>query len=108
MVGGRLDFDEVASQVCLVLGITGIDAGQVLRVSRAFEKALQPRVGARLAQACTEAQLREFDYYLRRGDEEAASDWMDRNVPGYDLVVAEEVKNLIEDIMKRFSHRSNA
>lgn len=59
---------------------------------------LELRVGMRLAEQMTDAQLDEFESYIDRKDEAGALKWLETNFPNYKQVVAEELDKLKVEI----------
>lgn len=59
---------------------------------------LEMRVGTRLAEKMTEAQMTEFEQYIQSNDEQGAFHWLEANFPNYKEVVAEEFEKLKDEI----------
>jgi DnaJ-domain-containing protein 1 len=59
---------------------------------------LELRVGMRLAEKMTDAQLDEFEAFIDRNDEEGALHWLEINFPNYKDVVADELNKLKDEI----------
>ena len=59
---------------------------------------LELRVGMKLAEKMTDAQLDDFEGYIDRNDEEGALKWLETNFPNYKDTVAEELNKLKEEI----------
>lgn len=59
---------------------------------------LQMRVGIKLTERMTDAQLDEFEGLLDGGDEPGALHWLESNFPNYKQVVAEELEKLRQEI----------
>jgi hypothetical protein len=59
---------------------------------------LEMRVGTRLAEKMTEAQMTEFEQYIQNNDEQGAFHWLEANFPNYKEVVAEEFEKLKGEI----------
>lgn len=64
---------------------------------------LEMRVGTRLAERMTDAQMTEFEQYIQSNDEQGAFQWLEANFPNYKEVVAEEFEKLKLEI-KSVSH----
>jgi uncharacterized protein DUF5663 len=60
---------------------------------------LEIRVGIRLASEWSDDQLDEFEALLQASDEEAASAWLETNVPDYRSIVAAELTRLKGELM---------
>jgi hypothetical protein len=59
---------------------------------------LEMRVGMRLAEQMTDAQLDEFEQFINRNDEAGALHWLETNFPHYKEVVADEFEKLKVEI----------
>jgi hypothetical protein len=59
---------------------------------------LEMRVGTRLAEKMTEAQMTEFEQFIQNNDEQGAFHWLETNFPNYKEVVAEEFDKLKGEI----------
>jgi predicted RNA-binding Zn ribbon-like protein len=59
---------------------------------------LEMRVGTRLAERMTEAQMTEFEQFIQNNDEQGAFQWLESNFPNYKEVVAEEFEKLKAEI----------
>jgi hypothetical protein len=55
---------------------------------------LELRVGMRLAEQMSDAQLDEFEGFIDRNDESGALHWLETNFPDYKQVVADELEKL--------------
>jgi len=64
---------------------------------------LEMRVGTRLAEKMTEAQMTEFEQFIQTNDEQGAFHWLEANFPNYKEVVAEEFEKLKTEI-KAIAH----
>lgn len=62
---------------------------------------LELRVGMRLAEKMTDAQLDEFEAFIDRNDEEGALHWLETNLPNYKDVVADELDKLKQEIKQQ-------
>lgn len=59
---------------------------------------LELRVGMKLAEQMSDAQLDEFESFIDRNDEAGALHWLETNFPDYKQVVASELENLKSEI----------
>lgn len=59
---------------------------------------LELRVGMKLAEKMTDAQLDEFESFIDRNDETGALRWLETNFPNYKEVVADELEKLKSEI----------
>lgn len=55
---------------------------------------LEMRVGMELAKQMTDAQLLEFEQFIKQNDEAGALRWLETNFPNYKEVVASEFEKL--------------
>lgn len=59
---------------------------------------LELRVGMKLAENMSDAQLNEFEQLMDNGNEAGALTWLETNVPNYKDVVASELEALKAEI----------
>lgn len=59
---------------------------------------LELRVGMKLAEQMSDAQLDEFEGFIDRNDEAGALKWLETNFPNYKQVVADELEKLKGEI----------
>jgi predicted RNA-binding Zn ribbon-like protein len=59
---------------------------------------LEMRVGMRLAEQMSDAQLDEFEQFINRNDEAGALHWLESNFPNYKDVVADEFEKLKAEV----------
>mgnify|MGYP000869671159 CR=1 FL=1 len=59
---------------------------------------LELRVGMKLAENMSDAQLNEFEQLMDNGNEAGALTWLETNVPNYKDVVATELETLKAEI----------
>src|SRR3982750_1392273 len=62
---------------------------------------LELRVGMKLAEQMTDAQLDEFEAFIDRNDEAGALKWLETNFPDYKQVVADELEKLKAEIKEQ-------
>ena len=79
-------------------GITGLSADDAQSLLQHLYSELELRVGMRLSENLTDAQLAEFEEITNRGDEEAAFTWLETNCPDYKDVVQEELEKLATEL----------
>jgi len=89
----KLDDDFLAS-----VGLAALPADQKQDMLRHIYETLELRVGMRLAEQMTEAQLDEFEGFIDRKDDPGALKWLETNFPHYRDVVAEELEKLKNEI----------
>lgn len=59
---------------------------------------LELRVGMKLAEQMSDAQLDEFEAFIDKNDEAGALHWLETNFPDYKQVVASELEKLKAEI----------
>lgn len=89
----KLDDDFLAQ-----LGLAGLPADDKKKMLAHIYETLELRVGMRLAQNMSDAQLDEFEKLMDANDEAGALKWLETNVPNYKEVVAEELEKLKSEI----------
>lgn len=65
-----------------------------------IRETLEMRVGMKIAEAMSEAQLKEFEGFMEAGDEKGAMEWLSTNYPSYRQVVKDELERLKSEIKK--------
>lgn len=73
------------------LGLAAMPAGQKQAFLQTIYEELEMRVGVKLSEGLSEAQMGEFEAFINR-DEEAVREWFSKNLPGY--ASAEDYKKL--------------
>ena len=76
------------------LGLDSLPADDKSNLLAHIYETLELRVGERLAEQMTDAQLDEFEQYIKQNDEPGALHWLETNFPNYKLVVSEEFDKL--------------
>lgn len=89
----KLDDDFLAS-----VGLSALPADQKLDMLKHIYETLELRVGMKLAEQMTDAQLDEFEGFIERKDDAGALKWLETNFPHYKQVVAEELEKLKAEI----------
>lgn len=89
----KLDDDFLAQ-----LGLAALPAEDKKKMLAHIYETLELRVGMRLAQNMSDAQLDEFEKLMDANDEAGALTWLETNVPNYKEVVAEELEKLKSEI----------
>jgi len=59
---------------------------------------LELRVGMKLAEGMSDAQLDEFESFIDKNDEAGALKWLENNFPNYKEVVAQELEKLKTEV----------
>lgn len=80
------------------IGLGGLPQEQKAQMLRDIYETLELRVGMKLAEQMTDAQLDEFEALIDKKDDPAALKWLETNFPHYKQVVAEELEKLKEEI----------
>ncbi len=80
------------------LGLGALPADEKNKMLAHIYETLEMRVGMKLAEQMTDAQLDEFEAYINRNDEAGALTWLESNFPNYKQVVAEELERLRNEI----------
>lgn len=60
---------------------------------------LELRVGTRLSEGMSDAQLASFEKLVDGNDEDGALNWLEANRPDYKAVVAEELEKLKQEVI---------
>jgi predicted RNA-binding Zn ribbon-like protein len=89
----KLDDDFLAS-----VGLGSLPADQKQDMLRHIYETLELRVGMKLAEQMTDAQLDEFESFIDQKDDAGALTWLETNFPHYKQVVAEELEKLKTEI----------
>lgn len=80
------------------LGLGSLPAAEKNKMLAHIYETLELRVGMRLAEQMSDAQLDEFEGFIDRNDEAGALHWLETNFPDYKKVVAEELDKLKAEI----------
>lgn len=80
------------------IGLGGLPEQEKKAMLHHIYETLELRVGMRLAEQMTDAQLDEFEAFIDKNDEAGAKQWLDTNLPQYKQVVAEELEKLKQEI----------
>ncbi|HVO86139.1 MAG TPA: DUF5663 domain-containing protein [Candidatus Binatia bacterium] len=80
------------------LGLGDLPADEKNKMLAHIYETLELRVGMRLAEKMTDAQLDEFEAFIDRNDEPGALRWLETNFPNYKDTVAEELTKLKDEI----------
>lgn len=89
----KLD-DELLQQ----LGLAALPADEKNKMLAHIYETLELRVGMKLAEQMSDAQLDEFEGFIDSNDEEGALKWLETNFPDYKKVVADELEKLKGEI----------
>src|SRR5690554_523933 len=80
------------------LGLASLPAEEKKKLLAHIYETLEMRVGMKLAEQMSDAQLTEFEQFIDRSDEAGALKWLETNFPNYKDVVAQEFENLKKEI----------
>ena len=80
------------------LGLGDLPAAEKNKMLAHIYETLELRVGMKLAEQMTDAQLDEFEAFIDKNDEAGALQWLESNFPDYKKVVADELEKLKAEI----------
>lgn len=83
------------------LGLGELPAAEKNKMLAHIYETLELRVGMKLAEQMTDAQLDEFEGFIDRNDEPGALKWLETNFPHYKQVVADELEKLKGEIKEQ-------
>lgn len=83
------------------LGLGEMPASEKNKMLAHIYETLELRVGMKLAEQMTDAQLDEFEGFIDRNDEAGALKWLETNFPNYKQVVADELDKLKAEIKQQ-------
>lgn len=76
------------------LGLGELPTEEKNKMLKHIYDTLEMRVGMKLAEKMTDAQLDEFESFIKSNDEAGALKWLETNFPNYKQVVADELEAL--------------
>lgn len=80
------------------LGLAALPAEEKKKLLAHIYETLEMRVGMKLAEQMSDAQLTEFEQFIDKNDEAGALKWLEANFPNYKDVVAQEFERLKTEI----------
>lgn len=80
------------------LGLGSLPPAEKNKMLAHIYETLELRVGMKLAEQMTDAQLDEFERFIDSNDEAGALKWLETNFPNYKQVVADELEKLKTEI----------
>src|SRR3954467_2479885 len=83
------------------LGLGQLPPAEKNKMLAHIYETLELRVGMKLAEQMTDAQLDDFEGFIDRNDEAGALKWLETNFPHYKNVVAAELKKLKAEIKQQ-------
>lgn len=89
----KLDDDLLAE-----LGLNALPPEEKKKMLAHIYETLEMRVGMKLAEQMSDAQLTEFEQFIDSNDESGALRWLEANFPNYKDVVASEFETLKAEV----------
>lgn len=86
------------------LGLGQLPPDEKKKMLAHIYETLEMRVGMELAKQMTDAQLNEFEEFIKRNDEAGALRWLETNFPNYKSVVASEFDKLKLEVKQVAPH----
>jgi len=80
------------------LGLAALPPEEKKKLLAHIYETLEMRVGMKLAEQMSDAQLTEFEQFIDKNDEGGALKWLEANFPNYKDVVAAEFERLKSEI----------
>lgn len=80
------------------LGLSALPPEEKKKFLAHIYETLEMRVGMKLAEQMSDAQLAEFEQFIDRNDEAGALQWLETNFPNYKDVVAAEFEKLKAEV----------
>ncbi len=80
------------------LGLGSLPPAEKNKMLAHIYETLELRVGMKLAEQMSDAQLDEFEGFIDKNDEAGALKWLETNFPNYKDVVADELEKLKAEI----------
>ncbi|HOR23491.1 hypothetical protein KBB76_01375 [Candidatus Saccharibacteria bacterium] len=80
------------------LGLSELPSDEKKKMLAHIYETLELRVGTKLAERMTDAQLDEFEKLAEANDEQASLQWLEANAPNYREVVMSQLEALKEEI----------
>ena len=80
------------------LGLGSLPPAEKNKMLAHIYETLELRVGMKLAEQMSDAQLDEFEAFIDKNDEPGALKWLETNFPDYKQVVADELDKLKGEI----------
>ena len=80
------------------VGLVALPQSEKAALLKHIYETLEMRVGMRLADQMTNAQLDEFERFFNAQDDTGAFQWLESNFPNYKDIVADEYGKLKQEI----------
>lgn len=89
---------KLDDDLLLELGLANLPPEEKKKLLAHIYETLEMRVGMKLAEQMSDAQLSEFEQFIESKDEAGALRWLETNFPNYKDVVAAEFETLKKEI----------
>jgi len=89
---------QLDNNLLVDLGLGELPAPEKNKMLAHIYETLELRVGMRLAEQMTDAQLDEFESFIDKNDEKGALNWLETNFPDYKKVVEQELEKLKAEV----------
>lgn len=83
------------------LGLGSLPPAEKNKMLAHIYETLELRVGMKLAEQMSDAQLDEFEKFIDNNDEAGALKWLETNFPNYKQVVSNELEKLKSEIKEQ-------
>ena len=91
---------RIDENMLIELGLGSLGAQDKDDLLKQIYQTLEIRVGMKLAERMSDAQLKEFEQFINNKDDAGALKWLETNFPDYKQVVANEL-GALKDELKR-------
>ncbi len=91
---------QLGDQFLKDIGLGNLTDEQKSKFLGHFRKRLELMIGAKLSASLSDAQIREFEVLVDRGDDQNTQDWLQNNFPDYPQLVVESIEELKQDIIR--------
>lgn len=89
---------KLDNNLLVELGLGALPAEEKNKMLNHIYETLEMRVGMKLAESMSDAQLTEFEAFIDKNDEAGALKWLETNFPDYKQVVAAELEKLKSEV----------
>ncbi len=89
---------KLNNDLLIELGLDALPTDEKNKMLNHIYDTLEMRVGVRLANQMSDAQLDEFEGFIDKNDQDGALKWLETNFPNYKDVVADELDKLKAEI----------
>ena len=91
---------RIDENMLVELGLGSLGAQDKDDLLKQIYQTLEIRVGMKLAERMTDAQLKEFEQFINNKDDAGALNWLETNFPDYKQVVSNELNSLKEELKR--------